>query len=271
MGKGGFGKGFGGFGKGWGKGPCFGKGWGKGPSPVAVAATTVAAAAVTGAVVASVVARPARPRFAPKGKGKGAVVIVADRECLLNDVHVRLPADGIETKMGRRYYQIDVTAGSGSTPWRVSRCYSDFENLRDRLGPEVRHSGIRFPPHKHSFGFSRLSSEMAQERRQGLQAWLQSLLEHPLSRGPWSRALLDFLEVDFHAHQPAPTRTADRRSDSDLLLEVEIPKGVEAGQALAVEVPGGQQVSVVVPRGRHPGDILQLQFDDFEQTLRPVL
>jgi hypothetical protein len=47
-------------------------------------------------------------------------------------------------------------------------------------------------------------------------------------------------------------------------LVVTVPDGVEAGQALLVEAPGGRELSVEVPEGLGPGDQLEVWVSDEE-------
>merc|ERR1719277_1935758 len=56
--------------------------------------------------------------------------------------------------------------------------------------------------------FVNLSGQKLEDRRQGLEAWIQSAIAHPKARGPWIRPLQKFLEDGRVFLQAAPVAAA---------------------------------------------------------------
>eukprot|EP00445_Apocalathium_hangoei_P017313 CAMPEP_0203892446 /NCGR_PEP_ID=MMETSP0359-20131031/35635_1 /ASSEMBLY_ACC=CAM_ASM_000338 /TAXON_ID=268821 /ORGANISM="Scrippsiella Hangoei, Strain SHTV-5" /LENGTH=425 /DNA_ID=CAMNT_0050814415 /DNA_START=62 /DNA_END=1339 /DNA_ORIENTATION=+ len=96
------------------------------------------------------------------------------------------------TEGGVTFYAVDVVPDNGSAPWRVWRRYNDFSDLRSKLkkvrGPSV---GLWEFPRKH---FTSCTGARQEERRLGLQRWLQQVLGHPASRAIWIAHLRPFFE-----------------------------------------------------------------------------
>jgi hypothetical protein len=188
------------------------------------------------------------------------------------------------------FFAVDVYPEGGANPWRVMRRYNDFHDLQNSLGS----GGSSFPgaafPRKHLTGCTGAKLE---GRRNGLERWLNAVLQHPLSRTSWVKLLIGFLEagrqmtpassappalaaspsapgalaphsaypqVQAQPLQPSQPSQPEMAS-ADQWIQVEVPLGCVPGQHLGVTMSNGRQVNVVVPEGVKAGDILDLEFN----------
>jgi len=213
---------------------------------------------------------------------------------------VSLPDSGTEVRGGTIYFAVVVTPEQGP-PWRVMRRYREFNNLCSRLSPaSTRFLGAPFPPKNILGALVELSGQKLEDRRRGLEVWLQRAVQDPLARGPWIRPLRDFLEDGRVVLQAAPRSAAppppaasaaqalaaappsaagDEPSapprealaeDEGLVLQIVVPDGVGPGTHMGVEVPGVGQVTFEMPEGVAPGAEMQLWYDSSSSTLTPM-
>lgn len=208
----------------------------------------------------------------------GTELVVISTGGPLGIAAVRLAAEAMERHGGVTYFAVDVVPTDGRPPWRVMRRYRDFDLL-------AQEGVLRSPlPPKHVFGCEGAKLEA---RRQGLEAWLQQAVQAcpetevgHLRRFLTVGALPALAAVPPSAAPvpspppmlpptapPAPTAT----SDNIELLQVQIPAGVGAGQALAVAVPDGRQILITVPTGARSDEkqpfIVELWYDAAAGTL----
>lgn len=211
----------------------------------------------------------------------GTELVVISTRGPLGIAAVRLSAHAMERHGGVNYFAVDVTPTDGSAPWRVMRRYRDF----DLLAQGFEWGVLRAPlPPKHFFGCEGAKLEA---RRQGLEAWLQQAVQacsdtevgHLRRFLTVGRAALPALAaVPPSVAPPAPSAppmlpaTAPPAPTDEMeLLQVQIPLGVGAGQALAVAVPDGRQILITVPEGalsdeKQPS-IVELWYDAAAGTL----
>lgn len=284
------------------------------PRPYPVARGPVVVVAASPSPQAPVVVVAARPAPKWKGKGKGwgkgkgkgthfAPVVVVQPP-VQTFASVSVPAGAAETRGDTHYFGIDVLPAAGGGPWRVMRRYNEFHDLYDKIG---KHAYPDAPfPGKHMFGIG-LNME---DRRRGLEVWLQRTVQHPNSRAAWARPLSDFLTAGKESVQPAvavaspvpaapaapyvasaapsaplpapsappPGETeaasaaepAPEEDDGSELMVIEIPPGVASGAVLGITVPDGSQVNVTLPDGKNSGDALELWYDASAGTLTPL-
>jgi hypothetical protein len=233
------------------------------------------------------------PKGKGKGKGKGKVQVVA----ALSVRSVQLPSAAMECRGDVNFFGIDVTPesmeGSAATaPWRTMRRYNDFKDLADRLGPQTYSFRDAPFPKKHFFG---CTGETLENRRRGLEVWLQRVLRHPASTNVWIPALRDFLGARglVSSSSPISAAAAPATSATDLesaetsigkknsatpqmqtgevddVMEIDVPQGVSAGQLIAVAVPPDQrQLTLALPDNAAAGDTLLVVHDTRTDTLR---
>jgi len=184
------------------------------------------------------------------------------------------------------FFCVQVVPHSGD-PWRVMRRYRNFVDLRKELGPQAMHfPGAHFP-RKHLF---RLGVAKLEARRLGLEVWLQRALEAPMSAGSWLRPLRQFLEGGRQSVPPVgpcgqqhfpkaaagglaaqPPVPEPVQQQDGVVLQIQIPAGVSAGQLLGVTVPGGSQINFAIPPGVIAGQTVDLFYDPAAATLAPLL
>lgn len=226
-----------------------------------------------------------------RGKGKGKTVFVPQQQPL-GAMRISLPASCMEARDGTTYFAVVVTPEQGE-PWKVMRRYKEFDALHTRLGPmSGRFPGAPFPG--KTFLGAACTGQKLEDRRQGLETWLQRATEDPVARGTWLRPLRDFLEngrvffqaapvaaappppAAFAAPPPVsapsapPMEAAPPMEDEGLTLQIVVPDGVGPGGQLGVEVPDVGQVIFVVPEGAAPGAQIQLWYDRSSSTLTPL-
>jgi len=197
----------------------------------------------------------------------------------LNVVSVQIPRGLIMERQGVTYFSIDITDSSGQA-WRIMRRYSEIRRLRDQLN-------VAYPfPKKHLFG---CYGQKLEARRAGLEAWLSAMTVQCQSQGVPPRLVPNiqgFLLAGRGVIQPVPGSVARAAAAlpapapleptldqavndvamEKMLVSVQVPPGVRAGQLLGVTVPGGRQLTVVVPESA--GQELQLEFDPVAGSLR---
>mmetsp|Transcript_104402 Transcript_104402/g.185651 ORF Transcript_104402/g.185651 Transcript_104402/m.185651 type:complete len:317 (+) Transcript_104402:61-1011(+) len=200
--------------------------------------------------------------------------------CLeLNIARIQIPRGLIVQKQGVTYFSIDIFDSSGQA-WRVMRRYSEIRRLRDQLN-------VAFPfPRKHWFG---CHGQKLEARRAQLEAWLSALVLHCQRRGVPAR-LVPHVQGFFLAGrgviEPVPGPAAALPAQAvypvpvqaeqaveavameKMLVSIHVPPGVQPGQLLGVTVPDGRQLNVVVPASAGPE--LQLEFDPAAGSLTVV-
>jgi len=286
---------------GWGKGKGY---WhhhhhGHGIAKAVTEAAVIGGAALAGAAVATAVTAPrqAPPRrevvvvpatatpsvaTAPvvvvekgkgkgwwKGKGKGKVTEVIEVPPLGISA-VGVPANGLAKHEGVQFFAIDVVPEKGAS-YRVEKRYNDFDTLKDtlhRIAPGSR-IDADFPP-KHLFS---CEGPKLEDRRHGLERWLNRVLNDPNSRTLWCLKLRQFLEVDGIHTLPStsiPEASAPMQPEGQV-LQIVVPAGVSSGQALSVTVPEGPQVTFTIPPGVQAGSQLELWYDPTTGSVSPLV
>ena len=286
---------------GWGKGKGY---WhhhhhGHGIAKAVTEAAVIGGAALAGAAVATAVTAPRQPpprkevvvvpatvtpsvATAPvvvvekgkgkgwwKGKGKGKVTEVIEVPPLGISA-VGVPANGLGKHEGVQFFAIDVVPEKGAS-YRVEKRYNDFDALKDtlhRIAPGSRIDGD-FPP-KHLFS---CEGPKLEDRRHGLERWLNRVLNDPNSRTLWCLKLRQFLQVDgIHTlpSTPIPEASAPMEPEGQV-LQIVVPAGVSSGQALSVTVPEGPQVTFTVPPGVQAGSQLELWYDPTTGSVSPLV
>lgn len=269
--------------------------------PVPQAPVAVVAAQPQAPVV--VVAEPA-PRWKGKGKGywkgkgkgkgKSFAPVVVIEQTLQTFASVSVPSEGVEMRGDTHYFAIDVIPEESGNPWRVMRRYNEFHELYSKIGQQA-YPDAPFPK-KHLFGLT-LNME---DRRRGLEVWLQRTIQHPKSRSAWARPLANFLtagKVESVAPaasmarmatsaavaapaaaplEPAPVAAsappaepAPEEGDGSEVVSIEIPPGVASGATLGITMSDGKQVNFTLPEGKNSGDYLELWYDASAGTLTP--
>eukprot|EP00929_Paragymnodinium_shiwhaense_P061560 TRINITY_DN3074_c0_g2_i2.p1 TRINITY_DN3074_c0_g2~~TRINITY_DN3074_c0_g2_i2.p1 ORF type:complete len:369 (+),score=60.77 TRINITY_DN3074_c0_g2_i2:96-1202(+) len=128
-----------------------------------------------------------------KGKGKGKpAVIVAAPEPPLGVSSVRLQPQLVEQRGSVAFFGIDITPDDGGSTWRVFRRYNDFYALHNNLGARAQSYPDAPFPRKHMFG---CAGQKLEDRRRGLECWLQRCVETPGVTAQWTRYVRDFLET----------------------------------------------------------------------------
>lgn len=224
------------------------------------------------------------PQYRGGGKGKGKGRTVSDLTTPhLGAMRISLPPGCMEARDGTTYFAVIATPEHGE-PWQVLRRYKEFDALHIRLG----HLSDRFlcaPFPGKTFLGAACTGQKLEERRRGLETWLQRAIEDPSARGTWLRPLRDFLDSGrvflqaapaaaappppaAAAAPPPPTApsappmdTAPPPEDEGITLQIVVPDGVGPGVHLGVEVPDVGQVIFVVPEGVAPGAQIQLWYD----------
>ncbi|CAJ1398107.1 unnamed protein product [Effrenium voratum] len=221
---------------------------------------------------------PARlaPQLAPRATPAPQLGdVVAPSTQPLGVFAVRLPPQLLELRDSVTFFAVEVAAESGH--WRVMRRYNDFHELKEQLRGSTSFPGAPFP---RKDGL-RVSGPKLELRRQGLELWLQRVVEHPRSAGDWAPALQGFLQAGRQMGPPTPAPPTPLplppappapppEVASDVLLEIVIPAGVREGQLLAVTVPDGSQKNISVPKGCAGGSKLELVYRAAENTLVPA-
>ena len=287
---------------GWGKGKGY---WnhhhhGHGIAKAVTEAAVIGGAALAGAAVATAVTAPRQPpprkevvvvpatvtpsvATAPvvvvekgkgkgwwKGKGKGKVVTEVIEVPPLGISAVGVPANGLAKHEGTQFFAIDVVPEKGAS-YRVEKRYNDFDTLKDtlhRIAPGSR-IDTDFPP-KHLFS---CEGPKLEDRRHGLERWLNRVLNDPNSRTLWCLKLRQFLQVDgIHTlpSTPIPEASAPMEPEGQV-LQIVVPAGVSSGQALSVTVPEGPQVTFTVPPGVQAGSQLELWYDPTTGSVSPLV
>mmetsp|Transcript_14478 Transcript_14478/g.25525 ORF Transcript_14478/g.25525 Transcript_14478/m.25525 type:complete len:291 (-) Transcript_14478:49-921(-) len=266
-----------------------------GPGKAVVAAEAALLGAVAGAAVGAVVARPSPvrppPRPAPvvvvgsapvvvkgKGKGKGPVVVTTAPQTPFSVRSVQIVPEATEMRGTVTFFCVEVQPEGPGQAWRVMRRYNDFHGLHKNLGSKD-YPDAPFPG-KHYFGCTGANLD---SRRNGLQAWIQRTVQDPSSRTLWARPLSDFLEAgrQFATTMPdelealpevsAPAAEPVEPREGGQVLVVQVPDGVQAGQAFAIIAPDGKQMTVEVPEGVVSGAELQLWYDPASGQLVPLV
>eukprot|EP00812_Abedinium_dasypus_P009737 NODE_3405_length_791_cov_164.430707.p1 GENE.NODE_3405_length_791_cov_164.430707~~NODE_3405_length_791_cov_164.430707.p1 ORF type:complete len:198 (+),score=76.59 NODE_3405_length_791_cov_164.430707:3-596(+) len=192
-----------------------------------------------------------------------------------------IPLEAAEMRGKVQFLAVIVTPDDGTESWQVMRCFDDFHDLHGKLGPgcdEFRDAP--YPPK----GWVHSWSGPLDDRRRGLECWLQRSIEHPLSYTHWHMPLKDFLEAGRHAlaaapvaavapapppvaSAPPPSAPAAESNEVGEEMCIEIPEGVVGGQVIGIVVPSGEQKEVTVPTGMKAGQELHLWYDTAAGTL----
>lgn len=225
-----------------------------------------------------------------KGKGKGYAPAVVVQQPVLAIAGVSVPAGADENRGDVHYFAVDVLPEGGGGPWRVMRRYNDFNAFHDKIGKPS------FPdapfPGKHLFGIGL----KIDDRRRGLEAWLQRIIQNPSSRGPWAIALNNFLTAGRQAlatpgvpiatasaaapgpYAAAPAPSAPAVSSDPVAAPLPPPSAPpasdpsdanpiseEAAQEADKE-DGGSVLAIEIPAGVPPGAVLGITVPDGKQV-----
>ncbi|CBN77899.1 similar to intersectin 2 [Ectocarpus siliculosus] len=240
-GGGGFGRGFG---RGFGWGPRFGGPlFGPGPGPLGLVG-----ALATGAAIAAVVGPPPHRRYPPPPAGYIYVVQEpqsgqvghapprAVRAAETPFIIMRVALASYRTGQGGEVlFEVQITMNDGYK-YGVLRRYSQFDQLRERVSRVIRTTTPPFPP-KSSIRSSTVGLGPAdlEERRQMLQAWLQSLCTAASANTPALRVpLYDFLETAMYYPPEAPVTSSDPTAASAQHTAVATPAATTATTGVPV-------------------------------------
>eukprot|EP00435_Cladocopium_sp_Y103_P053736 s632_g17.t1 len=193
----------------------------------------------------------------------------------LNISSISMPQDGITRQQGVTYFALDVVDTKGAT-WRVLRRYNHFDRFRKTL----RRCGLRKPfPGRQVKGCG--FGARLRERRLGLETWTREVVRIYSASGVPGRLESEF--NDFFTRGRGQVTMVNQLGDQALpeglgdiifiatlttlrtLLSIAVPPGVLPGQTLAVKVPDGRELHVVVPKDA--GQELQLELDAASGTL----
>lgn len=205
------------------------------------------------------------------------VINQAAPELPLNVRYTRLVPEATEHRNAVVFFCVEVVPQTGS-PWRVMRRFRSFHELYCELGPQAK----RFPgapfPRRRVFA---LTGGKLEARRRGLELWLQRALEAPMCAGPWLRPLRQFLEGGRQSASSVNPNVSQAMTGPipppatpvavEVVLQIQVPAGVSAGQLLGVAVPGGRQLNIAVPAGAYAGQTLDLFYDPVAGTLAPLV
>ena len=123
---------------------------------------------------------------------------------------VSLPAEAMEERDGATFFCVEAAAegsldGGGGEPWRVLRRYANFHYLATNLGQRAQaYPDAPFPAKR----IGACAGELLEQRRKGLEVWLQRVVHDPMSQAAWAPHLREFLEARGGAEdEPASTPT----------------------------------------------------------------
>ncbi|CAJ1333818.1 unnamed protein product [Effrenium voratum] len=189
---------------------------------------------------------------------------------------IRLPREGVMVINGTTFFTVEVSHATRGTT-KVLRRYSEFYNLQRRA--RVRYP---FPPKL----WSDCSGHRLEQRRAGLEAWLSyvslrfshygvpNALQNEMNSFLFHNAQTvqpaHFVQPDAAAGYVAPAAAAPMAPPASqhpapvppvpqvppvppvqqqVLLSISVPDGVVAGQAVAVKLPDGRELTITVPPG----------------------
>jgi len=104
-----------------------------------------------------------------------------------------------------------------------------------------------------------------EQRRAKLECWLRSVIQQP--RADWIGLLRVFLQTGRQMiDRPAPPTGDEPQQNEEVLVEIEVPSHVSAGQLLAVTLPDGRSLNFPVPKGVS-GCQIELKYNPNAKTL----
>lgn len=145
---------------------------------------------VPGGLLEEVFERPSYKNERPLARGFAEAVSI-----------LRLPANAIQPRRGVTYFSIDVAPrpDACTAPWRVSRRYSEFLELKKALEKvqPMRRCLTPFPA-KHFI--TSCTGALLEERRRTLEFWLRNAYARACGdrQSRWNSALRRFLEAEAH-------------------------------------------------------------------------
>jgi len=221
---------------------------------------------------------------------------------VLGVASVRLPASGTQNRSGTTWFTVEVYPDNGGPAWSVLRRYSQFRDMRKKMGCMAARLPNAAFPRRGVIGCERSK----QKRLRALEQWLASTIQHAHRYTAWRTPLRVFLGeapraapvllqnyavplatpaplLNYAVPSSAPAVTAPGLQarpasvpltppvESTMTMEIEVPAGVSAGQLIGVEVPSGQQLMLTVPNGVMGGQLLRLRYDPVAQSIQPLL
>lgn len=177
----------------------------------------------------------------------------------LTGVTVKIPLPGLRCG-DVTYYEIEVHPVDGGVPWRVARRYRHFAALAAEKG--VR-SSVPLPPKL----WTRKANEdpnNLEERRRGLELWLQGALQ---LTPPEAIAKFLLLGRCGLAPETPLAPSAPEHEELVYLVEVAVPPGMGPDDLLKVKVPGNEVITISIPWGLVPGTPLKLWWDPMSNSL----
>jgi len=233
-------------------------------------------------------------RKSEAAKGKGKVVVVHEEPVQpLAIQRICVSPELMEVRGDGTFFGIEVFPESGNC-WTVHRRYNQFHDLHNDLGSMFQSFPDAPFPRKHMLG---CTGQKLEDRRRGLEVWLQRALQQPGMRQQHTKLLRDFLQTgrvfiaspgaapaavapntpgagrpastaDSFDHPRPSAPPADPPVEEDAsVVEVVIPEGVVPGQVLAVTVPDGKQVHWTIPEGVRAGSHVELFYNAEQGTL----
>ncbi|KAM5158388.1 serine/threonine-protein kinase Sgk3 isoform 1-T2 [Mantella aurantiaca] len=130
-------------------------------------------------------------------------------EYKINCPNVRIPSSDEHREKKKRFTVYKVMVSIGRNEWFVFRRYAEFDKLYNTLRKQFPAINLKIPA-KRIFG-DNFDPEFIQQRRAGLNEFIQNLLQHQeLCSHP---DVQEFLKLDCTRHQSDPSEDEDERAD----------------------------------------------------------
>ena len=190
---------------------------------------------------------------------KDLIVVGGGQAPHLSGVSVKIPMVGLRCG-DVTYYEIQVQPWDGGAPWRVVRRYRHFR----ALSQEGVSSTVALPPKLWTKSAHQDPKNM-EERRRGLEHWLQNALQQTTLEGAMAKFLL--LGRCGLAPETPLVPSAPEPEELVHLVEVKVPEGLGPDDLLKVKVPGNEVITISIPWGLAPNTPLKLWWDPMNNSL----
>jgi hypothetical protein len=115
----------------------------------------------------------------------------------LDGLEVAMSGDADRAANGVQLFGISLKQGDKT--WIVPHRYNDFKTLKGKLGPDA--DSLPDAPFPGKFWWPFPSESALVSRREGLEKWLKTVLEHPNSKESWKEPLTEFLDENSEIEQ----------------------------------------------------------------------